>query len=260
MRERPILFSGPMVREILAGRKTQTRRPVKNLRIRLRHEVSSDLPAIIRPVVRYAPGTYPAGMNPHGAVHVAGPAGDLGVKPQEFDFVCPYADAHTYLRKHPDGRMAWHLQVPEGQRLWVREAFSLERRNVYPCPPAWYRADFDDHELARHADGGDVGECSLGSDCLHGVRFKPGIHMPRKLSRLVLEVASVRVERLWAISEDDAIAEGMKTFREPRDAAVREVILRRWDDMYAGGDFACARNPWVWVVTFRRVDAARSAA
>jgi hypothetical protein len=86
--------------------------------------------------------------------------------------------------------------------------------------------------------------------------------MPRWASRLLLEVESVRVERLDAITEEDARAEEMETFRAmpPSDASCRETFVRRWGGMYGGGEFAAAENPWVWVVTFRRVDAARSAA
>lgn len=261
MKERPILFSGPMVREILAGRKTQTRRPVKNLRVRLRHEVSSDLPALVRPVVTARVGAYPAKLNLAGAVSVELPREPgsavrpfLGVKPQEFDFVCPYADGHTYLRRHPDGRMAWHLQVAEGQRLWVRETFSLDRLTVYPCPPAWYRADFMTWEVTDHDECNPPTTCKRGltGDCLHGLHWKPAIHMPRKLSRLLLEVESVRVERLQAITEEDARAEGMETFLLPMQVPTcRDVLRLRWDEMYGGGDFEWDRSPWVWVVTFR---------
>jgi hypothetical protein len=248
MRERPILFSGPMVRAILSGQKTQTRRPVKDLRVRLRHEVASDLPDVL-PRSAAGPGVYAAELNQHGAVAIRTASGRLlGVKPQEFDFACPYADGHTYLRKYPDGRSAWHLQIP-GARLWVREAHVRGTMNGGAREWVRYRA----------TDENDVPE---------GTRWKPGIHLPRAFARLVLEVADVRLERLQEITEEDARHEGFTGIGEHglqhRGAdgkrSARAQFAAAWSSMYDGSPQAWHRNPWVWVVTFRRVDAARSAA
>lgn len=235
MKERPLLMTGPLVRKSLADEKTQTRRPVKSLRVRLRHEVSSDLPAIIRPVVRYGPGVYPAGMNQHGAVHVAGDQGDLGVKPGEFDFVCPYAEGHTYLRKHPDGRQVWHLQVLEEQRLWVRETHQfLEMRDGNTI--CAYRASCEDDALTYASPRLSTVEA------IKVPRWRPSLFMPRDACRLVLDVTDVRVERLQAISDEDVRAEGV---------ADRAAFAAKWDEIYGDGEWE--RSPFVWAITFRRV-------
>jgi hypothetical protein len=193
------------------------------------------------------------------------------VKPQEFDFLCPYADGHTYLRKYPDDRSAWHLQIP-ADRLWVREAHARGTMNG------------GDREWVRY-------RATDESDVPAGTRWKPGIHLPRALARLVLEVTDVRLERLDAITEEDAVREGFRAetdvwwsawdpvhqgypefFVEPtspqfenvrrheRTTSARERFETTWRNMYVGTQFERAANPWVWVVSFRRVDAARSAA
>jgi hypothetical protein len=200
VKERPILFSGSMVREILADRKTQTRRPVK--------------------------------PQPTSATVTWGCVGGKG-----FGFL--FGDAFV---RCPYGA--------PGDQLWVRETFAHDGSANHSPSACWFRAD----PCTRDAPG---------VPCEHGPeRWTPGIHMPRWACRLVLEVESVRIERLHAITEEDARAEGMEIFRAmpPADASCRETLLRRWDGMYGGGEFAAAKNPWVWVVTFRRVDAARSAA
>lgn len=212
MRERPILFSGPMVLEILAGRKTQTRRPVK-------------------------PPPGPASLSPfHHSIEVATGRQVWGFRDgtgqaTEDDRICPYG--------------------APGDRLWVRETW----QQVSPTPMRdWPGIGDRTHGPSRwnpscaiiwRADGEMPGR----------ERWRPGIHMPRWASRLTLEVEAVRVERVQAISEEDARAEGMETFRAmpPAYATCRETLLRRWDGMYGGDEFAAGRNPWVWVVTFRRV-------
>jgi hypothetical protein len=99
--ERPIIMQAESVRGILAGRKTQTRRLLKEdqLKIRLPYDVKSDMPAAISRL-RGAPGVHPAAMNPHGAVSIRVDGELLGVKPGEFDFVSPYVTGTTRLVDH----------------------------------------------------------------------------------------------------------------------------------------------------------------
>lgn len=91
--------------------------------------------------------------------------------------------------------------------------------------------------------------------------WRPSIHMPRWASRLTLEVTGVRVERLNDISEADAKAEGVDhelAFHEgllgrtvegrPADAMWFEAL---WESI--NGDGSWAANPWVWVISFKRV-------
>jgi hypothetical protein len=85
--------------------------------------------------------------------------------------------------------------------------------------------------------------------------------MYRSYSRITLEIVSVRVERLQAISVVDAIAEGVERWAdrawysgvqgligyESPVGAYREL----WESINGPGSWDA--NPWVWVVSFRRV-------
>ena len=181
MKERPILMSAPMVRAILAGTKTQTRRALKQVQVR-----SAAMP---EPEWR--------------SVHT----------------LCPYGQP--------------------GNRLWVRESFRDARAAMLG-------------RVLYRADGDNI--CG----------WKPSIHMPRHLSRITLEVTTVRVERLQSISEADAQAEGVTPKWEPgcsgrlmdalggfsfRPAASAYAEL--WEQINGPG--AWDANPWVWVVEFKRV-------
>lgn len=203
MSEKPILFSAPMVRAILDGRKTQTRRILTTDT----DHTCDELAAKLR---------------------------------------CPYG--------------------APGDRLWVREAFGLAPACHDPepgDPDDWHvihRATCEPHfeQPWRDEDGNE-----------HRPPWKPSIFMPRWASRITLEVTGVRVERLQDITEEDARAEGVN----PSDAAVvfedAGNGLNQRQDMAntARGAFAClwdsingkrapwASNPWLWVVSFRRVEA-----
>lgn len=203
MKERPILFSAPMVRAILDGSKTQTRRKVK-----LPNHPRSEFEAfdLVHGVATFTDA------NPFPA-HVR----------------CPYG--------------------AEGDRLWVRETFYCDHWN-YPDAPRdemvellEYRADHD----CRSWEAG----CPCAADDGHSMWRSP-IHMPRWASRIDLEVTEVRVERLRALTEDDARAEGLTYGDDPMEATTgREAFIMLWTAINGAGSWAA--NPWVWVVSFRRV-------
>lgn len=237
MRERPILFSSPMVRAILEGRKTQTRRTVK---------------------------PQPA-FDPHREQwsweNKAGHIAWSGTRPQAAALlgareICPYGQPgdRLWVREtwrvgawRDDGRMAFDFAAsPELVRTpWCSPAEDVFRQLVEQsdddCSKAGTAMDAEGHWKWEHGR----------SPC----RWRPSIYMPRWASRLTLEVLSVRVERLQAISEEDAKAEGVEPApfcKASRPAGLEhvEAFEDLWDSINA--DRApWASNPWVWCVEFR---------
>jgi len=155
---------------------------------------------------------------------------------------------------------------PYGDGLRVRETWALAKchdndvtsRFVAPWPLVWYRAD-NGGEPAR------LQPLERGRD-MRG-HWRSPIYMPRWASRLTLRVTGVRVERLQAITEADAIAEGcvgescadccvMFGVYDPecgRCLSARVGYEMRWDAI--NGKRAPWRSkPWVWVVEFERVE------
>jgi hypothetical protein len=90
----------------------------------------------------------------------------------------------------------------------------------------------------------------------------PSIHMPRWACRILLDVVSVRVERVQVISEMDAVAE-LGALRncnedEPCDIAVTSIdpvgdFITLWNAIYAKRELGWDANPWVWVIEFKPV-------
>jgi hypothetical protein len=255
MTERPILFSAPMVRAILEGRKTQTRRVVLHKRnappvwatwinhlkqLNMKHEwVDSNLFQWSEEQTAGEP-LKKLRRWPSGVVSVK-----RGFTPEmDYAIPCPHGKqgAHLWVRE------AWSevhpCQVVEGR-------FSIEGRAGIPGPPpVKYRVVYCvDGEYPRVHFGPTEHPyrtaCS-GDDCQKSHEhpeerwngWRPSIHMPRWASRITLEVTEVRVERLQDISESDGKAEGYDG---------REAFL--------SGDWAKAQvgNPWVWVIAFKRV-------
>lgn len=225
MREYPILFSGAMVRAILEGRKTQTRR---------RWKMPRGLDWYISGCMRGAET---------GDIH--DPASSWWGHVEEM--ACPY------------GR--------PGDRLWVRETWSPDFANHYPHDRVWYAAD-DDRRYDIEVRNGVRGIYSPESGVHVPFRWRPSIHMPRWACRLALEITDTRVERLQEITEADAIAEGIRPYRDgwerfhpdPADTehtgATKDPRLAYkglWEQLHGAG--AWSANPWVWVVEFRRVTA-----
>lgn len=251
--EKPITFTAFSIRQTLAGRKTQTRRLVnlERLRVRLPYEVKSDLPDLFRPVIA-KPGTYPAYANLQGAmaVKLPGRRGGLGVKPGEFDFVCPYVTGTTRL---VDG--GWRIEPHGEQRLYVRETWTIEERG--PMNLLFFAAD------TGSPCGIDVG--AKGDRYrMPANKNRSPLFMPRWAARLVLKVHEVRLERLGDISDRDLDAEGMRVNDVARDLGVdwssipdqRAAFRLAWNKMHGAGAFEA--DPFVWAIAYSVVRAGAS--
>lgn len=138
-----------------------------------------------------------------------------------------------------------------GDTLWVREA------HFRPEPGRFlYAADMTAEELAEgkraRAKYRELAQAYPGG------RLRPGIHLPRSAARLFLRVRAVRVEPLQAITEADAIAEGLGDVLRagvpaPWDATPILAFRWLWDSLNAARGYGWAVNPWVWVLEFDRV-------
>jgi hypothetical protein len=147
-----------------------------------------------------------------------------------------------------------------------------ERPIIFSGPMISYRAGGDRFlvDESYPVDYSRYPGCSFsmwGGDLRRGApdhAWRSPIHMPRWASRLLLELTAVRVERLQAITEDDAIGEGCGFDGDPIgdddevvfDRTPRGHFAQLWDSLNAKRGYGWNSNPWVWVIEFARVGAA----
>jgi hypothetical protein len=230
MTERPILFAAPMVRAILDGSKSQTRRLVTRANSYLDGSPASrdrwselDFTA---PEIFVDEGPSPAG-NPGPYLHVPAPADG------------------TRHRIYP--------RMQPGDRFWVREAWRVVEDGGTPDP-----INDTDCTIEYIADGAkqsfNTGKVLYPAQ----LRARPSIHMPRWASRILLDVLEVRVERLQALSAEDCQAEGVGNWSyfggydfdyRAMPAAIAN-FRRLWEGL--NGPESWAANPWVWAISFKR--------
>ena len=207
MTERGMIFNSEMVRAILNGRKTQTRRIIKGC------AVGKDPISKFIQIGKKFIGCYPEDV------------------PELIRECCPYG-------------------VP-GDRIWVRETWAEAGASAPDLK--LYRANYP-ALVPTHYENVPPAE---------DVRWTPSIHMPRWASRITLEITGVRVEHLKSISEEEARSEGVARLREgfwkhyqpgwtQHQLCARGSFATLWDSIYGSGEWD--RNPWVWVIEFKRIE------
>lgn len=236
MNERPILFSSEMIRALLEGRKSQTRRIVQP-----------------QPEQNGAEGGM---VLREGYKH-----GEHNCERYEKDKNPYFIWKHPKLEAgycHTNREAMERLMIPlcphgaPGDRLWVREM--LHRPDGDP----WlYEADNQPVMVSKED------ETAMLVWAHHKEQnYCPSIHMPRWASRITLELTAVRVERLQEISEGDAKAEGAM-FHDGRPvghhgwrhdysdvyATAKHSYCALWEKINGKGCWAL--NPFVWVETFK---------
>lgn len=187
IKERGMIFNAEMVRALLDGRKTQTRRPIKWKQTRLT-EIGE----------REDGSKWPWSEDVEHAC--------------DFWHPCPFGAV--------------------GDRIWVRETFCAVPDHEEPagCSALLYAAD----------GNGPYG------------KWTPSIHMPRWASRILLEITSVRVERLHDMNETDSLAEGIQFSPYPLVSLNEFALL--WESIYnVDPSKSWKANPWVWVIEFKHV-------
>lgn len=245
-KEKGILFKGEMVRAILEGRKTQTRRTVK-----------SDASSIHwNPIVVNGKHGW---ADEHGNhIRCNWKVGDI-LYVRETWAICDYAEGPDDIDCeseeesddfHNNVDIAYQADSIEGP--WTTTTVRILDSKIRNFMDRW--------EEASYSEGDSL--------------WFPSIHMPKSIARIWLKVTNVRVERLLDISEADAIAEGIDTRLHPDDGETetwrdygcttrdkfvygelwgpRESYFSLWDKINGAGSHK--ENPWCWVVEFERVE------
>lgn len=250
MKERPILFSGPMVRAILEGRKTQTRRIVKEPTQYNQAIKALDGSCSHKFVKRFSNGV---GIAHSGWVKCPyGSPGDLLWVRETWQYFDWTEDGEPFIRYAADNHCVLrHVNSDEwGEKIWDIFCDLSEPKNF---------------NIDRRA-----------SDR----RWRPSIHMPRWASRITLRITDIRVERLQDISEGDAVCEGIVEDNQcivevncygglPVEVTATRFFVPGCDEDYEYATDAfrdlwqlinskrpgCSwdDNPWVWVISFDRI-------
>lgn len=228
VKETPMLYTGKMVRAILARRKRQTRRMISRLKG-------------FRRIRQFGPSTTP-GYDWCFRCH-RGLWHEMRTD-QVFDR-CPYGGI--------------------GDRIWVRETFRRTIDDKSFCVVQYQADETIRFQLNEFGGEGDPIATKPHKDPLQragmdGPPWKPSIHMPRYASRILLQITSVGIQQVQSITEEDALAEGCfyahgLCVGEDRDLRVgrcwphaRQWYKSLWKELH--GEESWGANPWVWVIGF----------
>ena len=231
---RSFIFKDFLIRAILDGSKTMTRRPVK---------------------YEYPFYGSPRSWKPYDCEK------GFGFESEDEFIKCPYnINEIVYARE------TWaDVNTPDGPAICYREDgsyqswhdFCVEKGKDYGAGPSMNYGKYP-------------GEYSMWlEDLLNrdihkeaGYRWKPSIHMPEWASRIFLKITDIKVERLQEISQHDAINEGIEgimshttryighnniTYQTPYSA-----FKSIWISVY--GQESWDKNPWLWCYSFEKVD------
>lgn len=227
MREIPILFNDEMVRAILDGKKTQTRRVVK----------------------------WPAWVPEKDRIKIL-PTGICRVEDGRVvrRMRCPYGEPGDALWV----REAWRITSMDGAFCPRRAAYRAGGERPLYVSTGQQGAEPPSYPVAALR--------SLWARESDPVKWCPSIHMPRWASRLTLRVTSVRVERVQGISDADIAAEGLTVTAPatettpaigyvdlPSGNRIHSTLRGCWEDLWTSvyGADSWSENPWVWAVSFR---------
>lgn len=204
------------------------------------------------------------------------------IKPQPQSPVVNYLGTWQETQPCANGIRVFPPPYKPGDILYVRETWAKCPDLFGDFPQYIYRANYSEEQLSLE----ETSEETL-SDFPACVRWKPSIHMPKEAARIFLRVKSVRVERLQAITNEEAIKEGVPD-EWPMDAVYCPICKGEglvgdihpgtlgyrhvdcpycskatqrfenlWDNTIKTGDigtYGWEANPWVWVIEFERCE------
>lgn len=219
MRVKPILFSPEMVRAILAGRKSQTRRTASLEDVNERADAWT--------------------------LHSVGPLGYMAKQSVKGEFGATFESREIEVGTvHVCPQL---LPYAPGDHLYVREAWRTAAQDDHLAP-----SEMGPHIIGYQAD------CKPGFIAATG-RLRAAMHMPRWASRITLKVTSVRVERVQDISAADVVAEGVDltqpniTLEHGVEAEARACFALLWDSLNKKRGYGWETNPWVSVASFEPI-------
>ncbi|MGT8683137.1 hypothetical protein [Klebsiella pneumoniae] len=232
MKERGMIFNGEMVRAILDGRKTQTRRPIKWKQTRFT-EIGE----------REDGSKWPWSED---AEHAC-----------DFWHPCPFGAVgdriwvrETWSDVNLDGAPAVAYRADDEVYDLMENESLLDEDGAF---------NYQDTRVSKYQFA------AWHSDLISGIEgnWRPSIHMPRWASRILLEITNVRVERLNSIHDVDAMREGIQnlTTCSHADFGIPGVVNAQhpvrafqllWESIYGADSWRA--NPWVWVIEFKRVE------
>lgn len=224
---KPILFNTAMVRAILDGEKTCTRRIIKPA-----PKENTPLGFVLSSTYSKNEGLFAWGKS------------ELGER------IC-YA-------KPP---------YKVGDILYVRETFRWQLIGEFDSwGDCNWDDEVVEYKASVKAFLEEYGEY-LDREEYESTRWIPSIHMPKELARIFLKVTSVRAERLKDITDEGCYQEGISStsfYDEAEhiqiagiglnDSLERAAFGLLWNSTVKEDKYSWEGNPWVWVIGFKRIE------